>query len=439
MLRIEAPSRFHAEWLEDKFGALLLDAARDDGGEAPEIRFSFGQAGEAPAPATPEIKATDVEGPDSFPAASASRASGGSGSAPDARSGEASRAGDKRINARYTFDRFVVGENNRLAQAASLAVAERPARAYNPLFLYGATGLGKTHLMQAIANHLLGSAPGARICYVPAEQFFNEMVTGIATQTTDAFRARYRSFDLLLVDDVQFLRRKEHTQEEFFHTFNSLYNAERQIVISSDRHPKELDGLEARLVSRFEWGLVADVDPPDYETRVAILRKKAEEDDMELDADVVDLVAESCRSSVRELEGAIIKLLAFSSLTRRALTLDLARAALSGIVDDAAGSPSSPEAVRDLVAEAWGVAGHALASRSRRRNLAVPRQVAMFLIKEILDLPLQQIGALFGDRDHSTVIHSIRKVERQINADPKFSAQIAQVRARLQAAERKSA
>ena len=442
VLRVRAPSQFHAEWLEDKFGPLLVDAARVDGGESPEIHFTF-ERNDA-AVAAPEILEVDVAGPASFPPGppgTASAATEDLARSADERGIGSSEAAGGDISTRYTFDRFVVGENNRLAQAASLAVAERPAHAYNPLFLYGPTGLGKTHLMQAIANHLAGASPRARICYVAAEQFFNDMVLSIATKTADVFRARYRSFDLLLVDDVQFLRGKERTQEEFFNTFNSLYSGERQIVLTSDRHPKELDGLESRLVSRFEWGLVADVNPPDYETRVAILRKKAEEGNVALDADVVDLVAEICRSSVRELEGAIIKLLAFSSLTQRALTLDLARAALAGVAEAQAVELGAPDEVRNLVAEGWGVTGKALASRSRARSLVVPRQVAMFLIRELLGLPLQQIGMVFGGRDHSTVVHSIRKVERQIAADPEFKARVAQVRADLQLAAtvRKSA
>lgn len=372
----------------------------------------------------------DVEDPASLSAPAAGSAD--PGNRPKRGKARGSARADDGISARYTFERFIVGENNRLAQAASLAVAERPAHAYNPLFLYGDTGLGKTHLMQAIANRLRASAPRARICYIPAEQFMNEMITAISERSNEAFRARYRSFDLLLVDDVQFLRQKERTQEEFFHTFNSLYGSGRQIVLTSDRPPKELDGLEPRLVSRFEWGLVADLSPPDYETRLAILRKKAEEDDVALDAEVLDLVADTCRSSVRELEGAIIKLLAFSSLTQRKLTLGLARAALAGLGEAETAEQFTPEAIRDFVAEAWGVTGAALASRRRTRELAVPRQVAMYLIREVLDMPLQRIGALFGGRDHSTVIHSIRKVRRQIESDAAFRAQIAEVRARVE-------
>ena len=413
VLHIAATSRFHAEWLEDKYGPLLQQIAVRAATGPVELRISSDAS--APERTAPEITVNQVVAPE-----------------PALQPQTSPPAPAPTLNARYTFHRFVVGENNRLAQAASLAVAERPARSYNPLFLYGATGLGKTHLMQAIAHRMLEKGEATRICYIPAEQFVNEMVTAICNHTTDAFRARYRSYDLLLVDDVQFLRRKEHTQEEFFHTFNVLYNAGRQIVLTSDRHPKELDGLEDRLVSRFEWGLVADVNRPNYETRVAILRKKAEEDRIFLPADVLDLIARRCRSSVRELEGAIIKLLAFSSLTRQELTLDLASVALAGLASAEGTPPLDAARIRDHVGEVWGVTGDALASPRRTRTVAVPRQVAMFLIRELLDTPLKQIGRVFGGRDHSTVIHSIRKVEERLGADEAFRAKIEGLRQDLQ-------
>ena len=406
-------STFHAEWLEDKYGPLLHELAMRAAEGPVQLRYHS----DVPVPEreAPEITVTQVAEREPPPFTE-----------------DLIGVPTPALNARYTFRRFIVGENNRLAHAASLAVTERPARSYNPLFLYGATGLGKTHLMQAIANRMLGKGEATRICYIPAEQFVNEMVTAIYEHTTDAFRSRYRSYDLLLVDDVQFLRRKEHTQEEFFHTFNVLYNASRQIVLTSDRHPKELEGLEERLVSRFEWGLVADVNPPDYETRVAILRKKAEEDGIFLSADILDLIARRCRSSVRELEGAIIKLLAFSSLTRRELTLDVATVALAGTPTAEWTSPLDPGRIRDHVGEVWGVTGDALASPRRTKTIAVPRQVAMFLIRELLDTPLAQIGRVFGGRDHSTVIYSIRKVEERLGTDEAFRAKVEDLREELQ-------
>ena len=413
VLHVTATSSFHAEWLEDKYGRMVHDIAEQVTGGPVELQItSENPPAERPAP---EITVNQLVEPERQCAPASSPPAPPPG-----------------LNARYTFSRFIVGDNNRLAQAACLAVAGRPAQLYNPLFLYGATGLGKTHLMQAIANRMLEEGQAGRICYIPAEQFVNEMVTAIYEQSTDAFRARYRSYDLLLVDDVQFLRRKEHTQEEFFHTFNVLYNAGRQIVLTSDRHPKELEGLEERLVSRFEWGLVADVGRPDYETRVAILRKKADEDRVCLSSEILDLIACRCRSSVRELEGAIIKLLAYSSLTRQEVTLDLAQVALAGLGEPGEPAPLNPTAIRDEVGRVWGVSGDAMASGERSRTVTVPRQVAMFLIRELLDTPLKQIGRVFGGRDHSTVIHSIRKVEERLGNDDGFRAQVDDLRHTLQ-------
>ena len=423
ILHVTAPSRFHAEWLEDKYGEAVHEIALGIVGAPVELRVStqYGTADRS----TPQISVARVSEP-----------------APSMHAGQPSptpvaNAPDMRplpvagLNTKYTFDRFIVGENNRLAQAASIAVAERPARSYNPLFLYGGTGLGKTHLMQAIANRLLAHGTAARICYIQAEDFVNEMVAAIGSHTTDAFRGRYRSHDLLLVDDVQFLRGKERTQEEFFHTFNVLYNGGRQIVMTSDRPPRELAGLEDRLVSRFEWGLVAGVHRPDYETRVAILQRKAEEDDAVLGPDVLDFIAHCCRSSVRQMEGALIKLLALASLTRREPTLDLAHIALAGMAELQERRPLDARSIREKVAEVWGVSGKALASKRRTRKLVVPRQVAMFLIRELLDLPLAQIGGEFGDRDHSTVIHSIRRVESRLGTDSVFQARVDDLRRTL--------
>ena len=419
VLCIVAPTRFHSDWLEDKYGDRLQEIGGRILGTPVQLRVSSAEG--APARVPPEITVTPlVESPDPVAPASASADSPSPPSPPVTG-----------LNSRYTFDRFIVGRNNQLAQAASRSVAERPAQGYNPLFLYGATGLGKTHLMHAIAHHTLENGAAARICYIPAEQFVNEMVGAIYGHTTEAFRARYRSYDLLLVDDVQFLRRKEHTQEEFFHTFNVLHNGGRQIVLTSDRHPKELEGLEERLVSRFEWGLVAAVHPPDYETRLAILRKKAHEDRVELDPEVLDLIARVCQSSVRELEGAVIKLLAFSSLTRRDVTVELARQTLLGGADGAC-RPLDPSSIRDAVASEWGVSGEALGSVRRSRDVLVPRQVAMFLLRRLLDLPLARIGREFGGRDHSTVHHSIRKVERQMEADEAFRHRVGSVERRLE-------
>lgn len=424
ILRVEVPTQFNAEWLEDKYGSLLQDLGTRIAGTP--IALQVAVKGVSPGRQPPEVTLESVSPP---PSPDASR---------QASSPAAPPAPTPSLNARYTFDHFVVGENNRLAQAASIAVAEQPGQSYNPLFLHGPTGLGKTHLMQAIAHRILDSGSGpARICYIPAEQFMNEMVAAIQLNRTDAFRARYRSYELLLVDDVQFLRKKEHTQEEFFHTFNALYNGGRQIVLTSDRRPKDLEGLEERLVSRFEWGLVTDVSAPDYETRVAILRKKAQQDHVELDPAIIDLVARCYRSSVRELEGAVLKLLAFGSLTRQEITLEMARATLAGYGDGPTANGDgptdgleSPEAVRDWVAAQYGLSGATLASKGRSREISLARQVAMYLIKEVLEVPLARIGKAFGGRDHSTVLYSVRQVKRRMDAEHGF-------RQRLEAMEQK--
>jgi chromosomal replication initiator protein len=288
--------------------------------------------------------------------------------------------------------------------------------------------------MHAIGNHILERSTESKVLYITTEQFVNDLVTSIREGKTREFRQRYREVDLLLVDDVHFMKEKEGTQEEFFHTFNALYDARKQIILTSDRPPKEIKGLEDRLVSRFEWGLVVDIKPPDWETRVAILRKKAEDDGLTLDPDVIDFIARSCTASVRELEGAVIKLLAYSSLTNQEITETLARTALSGMIrtDDREGmSPSAaltPARIREVVARQWGVKPEGLSSKRRTKDLTVPRQVAMFLIKEILDTPLVAIGEVFGGRDHSTVIHSIRKVEDTMEADTDFAARVAGTR-----------
>jgi chromosomal replication initiator protein len=322
-------------------------------------------------------------------------------------------------------------------------VAEAPGRTYNPLFIYGATGLGKTHLMQAIAHAVLERQREMRCVYVGAEQFINEVIEHIHARTMPEFRRRYRNeLDLLLVDDVHFLEGKEMTQEEFFHTFNALHQAGKQIVLTSDRPPNEIPGLEARLVSRFESGMVADIGQPDLEHRTAILRKKAEQDHLEMTIpdDVLSFIAEHVRSSVRELEGCIIKLLLYASLKHREITTDLAREALSdkirpGLEEQAAGRRGDPsiDRVQEVVARRWGVTPEGLRSKARTKRLTVPRQVAMFLARDLLGMQLVEIGQAFGGRDHSTVIHSLDKVGRQIARDHAFRDRVTQARLELSA------
>jgi chromosomal replication initiator protein len=347
------------------------------------------------------------------------------------------------LNERYTFQTFVIGKSNELAAAAAHAVAEAPGKTYNPLFIYGATGLGKTHLMQAIAHAVLMKYPATRVHYFGAEQFINEVIESIHARTMSEFRRRYRNdVDLFLVDDVHFLEGKEMTQEEFFHTFNALFEGHKQIVLTSDRPPKEIPGLEDRLISRFEWGLVADIGHPDLEHRIAILRKKAEQDHLELTIpdDVLRFIAEHIRSSVRELEGCIIKLLLFASLKNREVTIELAREALSDKIrqgEEAAGyaaqATPSIDRVQEVVARRWGVTPEGLRSKARTKTLTVPRQVAMYLARNMLGMQLVEIGQAFGGRDHSTVIHSVDKVERQMVRDRTFKDRVEMARQELSA------
>jgi chromosomal replication initiator protein len=346
------------------------------------------------------------------------------------------------LNERYTFQTFVIGKSNELAAAAAHAVAEAPGKTYNPLFIYGATGLGKTHLMQAIAHAVLAKYPVTRVHYFGAEQFINEVIESIHARTMSEFRRRYRNdVDLFLVDDVHFLEGKEMTQEEFFHTFNALFEGHKQIVLTSDRPPKEIPGLEDRLISRFEWGLVADIGHPDLEHRIAILRKKAEQDHLELTIpdDVLRFIAEHVRTSVRELEGCIIKLLLFASLKNREVTIELARDALSDKIRQGeegaiyAQPTPSIDRVQEVVARRWGVTPEGLRSKARTKTLTIPRQVAMYLARNMLSMQLVEIGQAFGGRDHSTVIHSVDKVERQMVRDRTFKERVEMARQELSA------
>ena len=344
------------------------------------------------------------------------------------------------LNERYSFRTFVIGKSNELAAAAAHAVAAAPGRTYNPLFIYGATGLGKTHLMQAVAHAILERGPQNKVTYMGAEQFVNEVIESIHGRTMPEFRRRYReNVDIFLVDDVHFLEGKEMTQEEFFHTFNALHEAGKQIVLTSDRPPTEIPGLESRLVSRFEWGMVADISQPDLEHRIAILRKKAEHDHLEMTIpdDVLRFIAEYVRSSVRELEGCIIKLLLFASLKHREISIDLAREALADKIRPSDAGVEKGEAapsvdrVQEVVARRWGVTPEGLRSKARTKTLTVPRQVAMYLAREMLSMQLVEIGQAFGGRDHSTVIHSVGKVARQLRRDNKFKDRVELARREL--------
>ena len=330
------------------------------------------------------------------------------------------------FNPRYTFSRFVIGAGNRFAHAAAKAVAESPSRAYNPLFLYGGTGLGKTHLMQAIGQEIIQREPSANVVFISSEHFTNQLIESIAKKSTQSFRARYRRVDVLLIDDIHFIAGKEATQEEFFHTFNALFDMHKQIVLSSDRGPKEIHGLEDRLVSRFEWGLVTDIQPPDLETRVAILQNKASEESITVPQDVVRYIATHISTNIRELEGALITVLAYGKLTDHPITLGLVEEVLRDLIGSQRIKFVTVEAIMRCVAEHFDVRIADLRGRSRQRQVAIPRQIAMFLCKRLIpNLSLKEIGEAFGGKDHTTVLYSCQKVQRQADKDVVFRQKLA--------------
>ena len=320
------------------------------------------------------------------------------------------------LNSRYTFDRFVIGTGNQFAHAASFAVANDPGNSYNPLFIYGGVGLGKTHLLHAIGNEAMAKQPRLLVCYIPAEKFTNELITSIRTNRMSEFKERYRNVDILLVDDVQFIAGKTRTQEEFFHTFNDLYSSRKQIVVSSDKFPKEIPDLEERIQSRFEWGLVADIQAPDIETRVAILNRKAEAEHIPLPQDVALFLATAVKSNIRELEGYLIRIGAHASLTRREINLDLAKSILSPMIGSA-GREISPDAILKAVAEHYGVKVSDLRSDRKHKVVSTPRQMAMYLMRELTHCSFPDIGQRFGGRDHTTVMYAVKKIGKKLPDD----------------------
>ena len=336
------------------------------------------------------------------------------------------------LNPKYTFDTFVVGNNNRFAHATALVVAESPAESYNPLFIYGGVGLGKTHLMHAIGHYILSQKPTTRVKYVTCELFMNEMVNSLNKKTQTEFREKYRNIDVLLVDDIQFLAGKTGTQEEFFHTFNALHSAGKQIVLSSDRPPKEIAKLEERLRSRFEWGLLADIGKPDLETRVAILQRKAEEEYLNVDDSVIHMIAERVNSNIRELEGCLTRLVAYSSLTSRPIDQQLAEEALKEIFARSEPRRVTCQDVMEAVAAYYSVTVEDLKGPRRSRDVAVPRQIAMYIAREIVACPLTIIGDAFGGRDHSTVNHACQKVALEIHTSPSLNNLVSDLMQKLQ-------
>lgn len=336
------------------------------------------------------------------------------------------------LNPKYIFETFVIGNSNRFAHAASLAVAEAPAQVYNPFFIYGGVGLGKTHLMHAIGHRILKNHSGLKVVYISSEKFTNELINSIRDGNPESFRQKYRNIDVLLVDDIQFLSKKEHTQEEFFHTFNTLHEANKQIIISSDRPPRDIQTLEDRLRSRFEWGLITDIQAPDLETRIAILRKKAMLENLNVHNDVMVYIASRIDNNIRELEGALIRVMAYASLTKQPIDIDLAAEALKDIFPNGRPKQITMELIQDIVASFFKIKMDELLAKKRTRNVAFPRQIAMYLCRELTDTSLPRIGEMFGGRDHTTVIHAHAKISRERNEDTKLNHTIKELIKRIE-------
>src|SRR5256885_1033430 len=382
---LSVPNAFTRDWIEGHFLGLIRAAVGDATGRERNVKLAIAEDGGEP---TNEVEVQRKEVPP-----------GG-------------------LNPKYTFDSFVIGSSNRFAHAAALAVAEAPAQAYNPLFIYGGTGLGKTHLMQAIAQYVGEHSGDLSVRYVTSETFMNDFINSLRDKRIEGFKQRYRTYDLLLVDDVQFFEHKERIQEEFFHTFNSLYEAGSQIVMSSDRPPRDIATLEERLRSRFEWGLITDIQPPDLETRIAILRKKVKTDGIHVpDPQVLTFIASRVSTNIRELEGALTRVVAFSSLTGRAMSVELAQDVLRDVFPQGETPEVSIKRIQDLVAERFNMSLEELCGDKRSQNIVYPRQVAMYLSRELTDSSLPKIGKEFGGRDHTTVIHATSKIARLIRED----------------------
>lgn len=335
------------------------------------------------------------------------------------------------LNPKYTFDTFVIGNSNRLAHAASVAVAESPAKAYNPLFIYGGVGLGKTHLMHAIGHYILKQNKKSKVVYISSETFTNELINSIRDDRNNEFRGKYRNVDVLLIDDIQFIAGKERTQEEFFHTFNSLYEANKQIIISSDRPPKEIPTLEDRLRSRFEQGLIADIQAPDLETRIAILRKKAKQENLSISDDVIQLIAKKIQSNIRELEGALIRIVAYSSLTNGEINEDLATEALKDIISNSKPKLVTTDTIKNVVGQYYGIKAEDFNAKKRNKSIVLPRQIAMFLCRELTDLSLPKIGEEFG-RDHTTIMHAYEKISSEMKIDIQLKSILEELKSKIE-------
>ena len=415
VLYVRVPSQFFADWLREHYLDAVSDVLRGLLPEFREVRFlpPKGQDGHVTETSAEQGRVAAESG-----AAASARVL--RPEIPPTRGAEVRRriAG---FNPRYTFDRFVVGEGNRFPYAAAVAVCESPGRVYNPLFIYGGTGLGKTHLMQAIGQGILAETPDRRVAYISSEEFTNQLIRSIADRTVHRFREKFRRVDVLLIDDVHFISGKEATQEEFFHTFNTLFDAHKQIVLSSDRSPKELAGVESRLVSRFEWGLVTDIQPPDLETRIAILQNKAREERVRIPVEYLRLIALHVNSNIRELEGALTTVLAYSSLNGTKITMEVVETVLRDLIRCEKIKSVTVDQIQQEVAKRYDVRIADLKGQSRQRQVVVPRQVAMYLCKTLIpSMSLGDIGEHFGGKDHTTVLHSISKIESAMRNDTRL-------------------
>ncbi|WP_066366242.1 chromosomal replication initiator protein DnaA [Neobacillus fumarioli] len=400
LLVITAPNEFARDWLEERYSQHISEVLYEITGEELTVKFIIPQNQkdeDIELPAPPKKVKKDDEHTD-FP--------------------------QSVLIPKYTFDTFVIGSGNRFAHAASLAVAEAPAKAYNPLFIYGGVGLGKTHLMHAIGHYVLEHNPTAKVVYLSSEKFTNEFINSIRDNKAENFRNKYRNVDVLLIDDIQFLAGKESTQEEFFHTFNALHEDSKQIVISSDRPPREIPTLEDRLRSRFEWGLITDITPPDLETRIAILRKKAKADGLDIPNEVMLYIANQIDSNIRELEGALIRVVAYSSLINKDINADLAAEALKDIIPSSKPKVITIHDIQKAVGEQFNVKLEDFKAKKRTKSVAFPRQIAMYLSRELTDYSLPKIGEEFGGRDHTTVIHAHEKISKLLQTDSQLQKQI---------------
>lgn len=402
---ISAPNNFVRDWLEKSYTQFIATILQEITGNTYDVQFIDGEQEEKFEYVTPKKQLADIE--------------------------ENPENGKHMLNPRYVFDTFVIGSGNRFAHAASLAVAEAPAKAYNPLFIYGGVGLGKTHLMHAVGHYVQQHKENANVMYLSSEKFTNEFISSIRDNKSEEFRAKYRNVDVLLIDDIQFLAGKEGTQEEFFHTFNTLYDEQKQIIISSDRPPKEIPTLEDRLRSRFEWGLITDITPPDLETRIAILRKKAKADGLDIPNEVMLYIANQIDSNIRELEGALIRVVAYSSLVNKDITAGLAAEALKDIIPNNKPTVITIKAIQTAVGEYYHVRLEDFKAKKRTKSIAYPRQIAMYLSRELTDASLPKIGDEFGGRDHTTVIHAHEKITQLIKNDSNLRNDIAEIEKQL--------